>query len=172
MNKSQINERITNNEEATITTTLKELCAAWSCTPSEMGFDEDTPSESEVRFSYNHRTQDFAMVINDHLINNVSADDVLVILQEDPMQELISDITNAANLDLLVNAINALADHVDQMDLDSDEKGALYADLNIDWPSLPTWGEEPTKAQYGAYSWDDTRIMWLEDYRATLENTK
>ena len=84
------------------------------------------------------------------------------------MKHLINAITNAPNLDKLTDAINTLADHIDALDLDSHEKGTTYAELNIDWTGLPTWGEEPKEAHEGAYSWDDTRVMWLENYRATL----
>jgi len=90
------------------------------------------------------------------------------LLETTPMQELIIAIQHAANLDALATAINDLADHVDGLDIDAHERAVYYDEqVNLDWTELPHWGEMPADTR-GAYSWDDSRLMWLEGYRAEL----
>lgn len=92
------------------------------------------------------------------------------LLEATPMQELIAAIKDATDLDALTTAINDLADHVDSLGLGSFERGTFYdtqIDHVVDWTELPHWGEMPADTR-GIYSWDDSRVLWLEDYRASL----
>lgn len=88
------------------------------------------------------------------------------------MQDFITAILAAENLDQLADRINDLADHVDGLNMSAADKAEFY-DLNIDskidWTSLPVydWTSEP-KDTTGIYSWDGQRVMYLEGYRATL----
>lgn len=88
------------------------------------------------------------------------------------IQDLITTILAAENLDMLAERINDLADAVDGLGLSAADKAEFY-DLNIDpkieWTSLPVydWTSEP-KDTTGIYSWDGQRVMYLEGYRASL----
>lgn len=90
------------------------------------------------------------------------------LLETTTMQELIIAITNATDIDALANAINELADHIDGLDLDAHERAVYYDEqVSVDWTELSHWGEEPRDTR-GVYSWDDSRLLWLEGYRASL----
>ena len=90
------------------------------------------------------------------------------LLETTTMQELIIAIKTATDLDALTSAINDLADHIDGLDLDAHERAVYYDEqVSVDWTELPHWGEEPRDTR-GVYSWDDSRLMWLEGYRAEL----
>ena len=45
------------------------------------------------------------------------------------------------------------------------------ADRLIDWSSLPAWGPAPSDTN-GIYSWDWTRVMWMEGFEPSLQDRK
>jgi len=65
----------------------------------------------------------------------------------------------AATFDALVDALDEFVSALDEFGV-TDRKDLMGG---LDLPGLPAWGDGGDLARYGAWSWDATRVLYLDD---------
>ena len=77
-------------------------------------------------------------------------------------------INTARDLDALAEAITDFVDAMRASDEDRDEQDHLL-DHAVAWDMIPTFGGEVPTSTEGVYSWDATRVMYMEGWRPDIQ---